>query len=145
MEDTLWLRLLGKGRTQEDAIAELLLLPETNPKRATALDLLVRWRINIEMTATVTEEEEGFLMALSQAYLEWERQTKQQGRVQGVEEGEQRGKAALILMQLRSRLGELLPTIETQIAGLPVEQLDQLAIALLSFDTVEALEQWLPE
>lgn len=42
----------------------------------------------------VDEEEAQFLMALSQAYLEWERQTEQRGRVQG----EQRGKAALILM-----------------------------------------------
>jgi hypothetical protein len=138
-EDTLWLRLLGKGRTQEDAIAELLLLPETNPKRATALDLLVRWRINIEMTATVTEQEEGFLMALSQAYLEWERQTEQRGRAQG----EQRGRAAVVLVLLRSRLGDLPTPLATQITELSVERLDQLAVALLSFDTVEALEQWL--
>jgi hypothetical protein len=44
--ETLWLRLLGKGRTQEDAIAELLLLPETDQKRTNALNLLVSWRIN---------------------------------------------------------------------------------------------------
>jgi hypothetical protein len=37
--DTLWRRLMGKGRTQEDAIAELLLLPESNPKRGPALEL----------------------------------------------------------------------------------------------------------
>jgi hypothetical protein len=47
--DTLWLRLTGKGRTQEDAIAELLLLPESNPKRGPALGLLVSWRISMEL------------------------------------------------------------------------------------------------
>lgn len=138
-EDTLWLRLLGKGTTQEQAIAELLMLPETNPKRATALDLLVRWRINIEMTATVNEEEAQFLMALSQAYLEWERQTEQRGRTQG----EQRGKATLIVMQLRSRFNELPTTVETQIEGLSVAALDELAIAVLNLGTVAELEQWL--
>ncbi|MCU0551473.1 MAG: DUF4351 domain-containing protein [Leptolyngbya sp. Prado105] len=138
-EDTLWLRLLGKGTTQEQAIAELLMLPETNPKRATALDLLVRWRINIEMTATIDEEEGQFLMALSQAYLEWERQTEQRGRTQG----EQRGKAALIVMQLRSRFNDLPMTVETQIEALSAAGLDELAIAVLNFGTVAELEQWL--
>ncbi|MBD1842362.1 DUF4351 domain-containing protein [Cyanobacteria bacterium FACHB-63] len=138
-EETLWLRLLGKGTTQEQAIEELLLLPETNPKRSTALDLLVRWRISIEITATVNQEEEQFLMALSQAYLEWERQT----RTQGIEQGIEQGKVVLVLMQLRSRLGTLPQSLETQIQHLPAATLDQLAIALLDFNTLEELEQWL--
>ncbi|KAM3089647.1 DUF4351 domain-containing protein [Phormidesmis sp. 146-35] len=142
-EDTLWLRLLAKGTTQEQAIAELLMLPETNPKRATALDLLVRWRINIELTANVDEEEAQFLMALSQAYLEWERQTEQRGRTQGIEQGEQRGKAALILMQLRSRLGDLPSRIEGQIEELSVTALDALAIALLNLSNIAELEEYL--
>jgi hypothetical protein len=40
--ETLWLRLLGKGRTQEAAIADLLMMPESDPKRSLTLDLLVR-------------------------------------------------------------------------------------------------------
>jgi hypothetical protein len=51
----------------------------------------------------------------------------------------------LVLKQLRSRLGELSPTIETQITKLPVGALDELAIALLHMNTVEASEQWLQE
>ena len=31
-EDTLWLRLLGKGATQEQAIAEVLALPKGDPR-----------------------------------------------------------------------------------------------------------------
>jgi hypothetical protein len=139
-EDTLWMRLLGKGTTQENAIEELLLLPETTPKRATALNLLRLWQINIEMTGTVDQEEERFLMALSQAYLEWERQTLQRGREQGIKQGARSGKADLILLQLRSRL-PLSPELETQIVGLST--LDELAIALLNFNTIEALAQWL--
>ena len=81
--ETLWLRLLAKGRVQEDAIEELLLLPESDPKRRMALGLLVSWRINIELADQVDVEERQILMALSQTYLEWEKQTKREGLEQG--------------------------------------------------------------
>lgn len=137
-DETLWLRLLGKGITQEQAIEELLLLPNTNPKRATALDLLVRWRISMEITENVEAEEERFLVALSQVYLEWERRT----RAEGIERGQEEGKISLILNQLRSRFS-LSEAIETQIQQLPVTALDEFAIALLNFNSIKDVEQWL--
>jgi hypothetical protein len=78
--ETLWLRLMSKGRIQNDAIEELILLRDTDPKRTNALNLLTSWRISIEITGQITTEEERTLMALSQAYLEWEKQTVRQGR-----------------------------------------------------------------
>ncbi|BAU09631.1 hypothetical protein LEP3755_01020 [Leptolyngbya sp. NIES-3755] len=137
-EETLWLRLLGKGMTQEQAIEELLLLPAANPKRSTALDLLVRWRISIEVTQNVEAEEEQFLVALSQVYLEWERRT----RTEGIEQGERQGKISVVLMVLRSRFS-VSKAIGTQIQDLSTIALDELAIALLDFNSVEDLEQWL--
>jgi hypothetical protein len=35
--DTLWLRLLGKGQTQHQAIAEVLALPRESPSRLLVL------------------------------------------------------------------------------------------------------------
>jgi hypothetical protein len=90
--ETLWLRLMGKGRTQDDAIADLLMLPESDIKRGSALNLLVSWRINMEITNQVEQEERRILMALSQVYLEWEKQTKRLGIEQGVEQGMQQGR-----------------------------------------------------
>ena len=84
--DTLWLRLMSKGRVQNDAIEELILLRDTDPKRTNALNLLTSWRISIEMTGQLTTEEEQTLMALSQAYLEWEKQTVRRGLEQGLEQ-----------------------------------------------------------
>jgi hypothetical protein len=144
-EETLWLRLLGKGITQEQAIEELLMLPETTPKRAIALDLLAQWHISIKVTASIDAEEKRFLMALSRAYLEWERQTLATGRRQGIEQGIERGKADLVLIQLRSRFSPLSQAIETRIEQLSIAALDQLAIALLDFRTIAELEQWLQE
>lgn len=76
--DTLWLRLLGKGQVQERAIVELQ-----------ALQLLVNWKIMLDTTNLFTTEEEETLMALSQAYLEWEQRTKEEGHQEGRQEGRQ--------------------------------------------------------
>ena len=83
--ETLWLRLLAKGKIQEDAIEDLLLLPDSDPKRQMALGLLVSWRINIEVADQIDVEERQMLMALSQTYLEWEKQTKREGLKLGSE------------------------------------------------------------
>jgi hypothetical protein len=106
--ETLWLRLMGKGRTQDDAIADLLMLPESDPKRSNALNLLVSWRINMEITNQVEQEERRILMALSQVYLEWEKQTKSLGVEQGVQQGLEEERRVTIenLMRLRFGSGE---------------------------------------
>ncbi|HEY9906378.1 MAG TPA: hypothetical protein V6D18_02065 [Thermosynechococcaceae cyanobacterium] len=83
--ETLWLRLLGTGRTQADAIEELLLLPESDPKRSSALSLLVSWRISMDVMEQVDSEERRILMALSQAYQEWEQQTERRGVQRGIQ------------------------------------------------------------
>ena len=41
---TLWLRLLGRGETQREAVSELLALPLDHPVRALAEREVVRWR-----------------------------------------------------------------------------------------------------
>jgi hypothetical protein len=97
--ETLWLRLMGKGRTQDDAIADLLMLPESDAKRSNALNLLVSWRINMEIMNQVEQEERRILMALSQVYLEWEKQTKRLGREEGLEQ--ERRSTIENLLQLR--------------------------------------------
>jgi hypothetical protein len=115
---TLWIRLMGKGRTQEEAIAELLQMPESDPKRSNALNLLVSWRINIEITNQVENEEQRVLMALSQAYLEWEKQTERRGRNQGLEQGRELERRTILLDFMRSRYGEVDATLESLIPQL---------------------------
>jgi hypothetical protein len=90
-EDTLWLRLLGKGSTQEQAIAEVLALPTEDPKRGKILQLLASWRITLEINDPMDNAERGVLMVLSQAYLEWEKATEERGIQEGIQEGLQQG------------------------------------------------------
>jgi hypothetical protein len=97
--ETLWLRLMGKGRTQDDAIADLLMMPESDAKRGMALDLLVSWRISMEIMDQVELEERRILMALSQVYIEWEKQTEARG--------EERARREAIEALLLARFGEI--------------------------------------
>ncbi|MDJ0618274.1 MAG: hypothetical protein QNJ63_16260 [Calothrix sp. MO_192.B10] len=55
-EETLWLRILGKGKVQKQAIEELIELPENHPFRSNALELLYNLRINLEASQDLDEE-----------------------------------------------------------------------------------------
>jgi hypothetical protein len=106
--ETLWLRLMGKGRTQDDAIADLLMMPESDIKRSNALNLIVSWRINIEITNQVEQEERRILMAVSQVYLEWEKQTKRLGIAEGIEQGIEQGIDRGLQQERRSAIESLM-------------------------------------
>jgi hypothetical protein len=123
--ETLWLRLLGKGRTQEMAIDDLLMMPESDPKRGVTLDLLVSWRINMEVTEQVELEERRIIMALSQVYVEWEKQTEARG--------EARAKRSAIEGLLRARFGEIdreLVGIIPRLMGLESDEYTRLLLNL---------------
>ncbi|WP_404784258.1 DUF4351 domain-containing protein [Altericista sp. CCNU0014] len=137
-EETIWLRLLGRGQTQKQAVTEVIAFDTRDPRRSTILRLLANWKISIELTDRVEAEEE-LMMALSQAYLEWEQQTEQKGRA----EGEQVGEARLIMRQLTRRLGQVAPEIEAQVRALSLPQLEALGEALLDFSGPNDLVDWL--
>ncbi len=61
-EETLWLRVLGRGRTQKQAVEELLALPDDNPFRENLLDALANWRKTIEVRDNMTEEDREVIM-----------------------------------------------------------------------------------
>ena len=140
--ETLWLRLLGKGRVQQQAIAEVLALPLGDERRMTALRVLSNWKIAIEMTVEVDEEDEEVLMSLTQAYLEWERETERRGIEQGIEQGRQQGESALIMRMLKRRF-EVPEAIETEVNALSIESLEELGEAFLDFTSLDDLVAWL--
>lgn len=131
-EETLWLRLLGKGQTQKQAISEVMAFDRKDSRRSSILRLLVSWKISIEITGQVEEEAE-LIMTLSQAYLEWEQQT------------EQTAEARLVLRLLNRRIGEISSTLQSQIQALSLDQLEALGEALLDFSELADLVCWLQE
>jgi hypothetical protein len=134
--ETLWLRILGRDDTQTRAIREVLALPPEHPRRSNVLRLLASWKVKIDIGELMDflPQEEG-LMALSEAFLEWEQQTQLRSRQ---EEGR-----SLVLRQLNRRVGTLPETIQTQVESLSLEQLEALGEDLLDFTNLTDLENWL--
>jgi hypothetical protein len=129
-EDTLWLRILGRGETQQQALTEVLSFNQSDPKRLSILKLLATWKINLELSGEL-EQEQGLTMVLSQAYLEWEQQT------------ELRGKQSLVLRLLNRRVGVIEPDTEAKVRVLSLSKLEELGEALLDFSQPSDLNQWL--
>lgn len=111
----------------------MIALPVDNPQRSAVLKLLSTWKINIEVSGEIDEEERRLLMTLSQAYLEWEQQTERRGREQGIEQGIEQGQRLVVENLLKVRFGEL----DEQLAGiipsllqLPTEEYTRLLVQL---------------
>jgi Domain of unknown function (DUF4351) len=133
-EETLWLRLLGKGQTQQQAISEVLSFNTEDKRRSSILRLLANWKVSVEITGQAEAEKE-LMMALSQAYLEWEQQTEQRGR--------QEGELLLVLRLLNRRLGSIPFEAEARIRKLSLSHLEALGEALLDFTDTADLDGWM--
>lgn len=141
--ETLWLRVLGRGEVQKAAIDELVALPEANPLRRYLLEILASWRINVELSQNLDEQEKQELtMNLSPAYLRWREETFLEGLQEGVQKGLQEERRSMIENFLRVRFGEVdeqLSQIIESMLGLPTAE---LAVMLLNFSRSELLERF---
>ena len=133
--ETLWLRLLGRGRVQEQAIEELQELPPSNPFQQATLKLVYNLRQNLRANQNLEEDDRELIVRLEPLYEQDQERAKQEGR----KEGEQR----VIIRQLNRRFGEIDSSLIDRINGLSIEQLESLGEALLDFSEVTDLETWL--
>ncbi len=115
--DTLWLRILGKEKTQQQAIDEIMAFPKGNALRSNVLELLSTWHINLETKKRLTTNDKELLMNLSPAYEKWREETLQQGVKQA--------QRVFVKSWLRSRFGKidkvLSPVVEP-LVQLPLEE-----------------------
>jgi Domain of unknown function (DUF4351) len=140
-EDTLWLRILGKGPTQQQAIDEVLNLPPNHPRRNNILRLLAGWHIRMNLGELPELSEQKTAMALSQAFLDWEQQTQERSH----QEGQLVSLRSVLHLMLPQKLGPLPDRCRSAITLLQVPQLEALALALLNFETIADLEAWLTQ
>ncbi|MDY6802419.1 MAG: DUF4351 domain-containing protein [Cyanobacteriota bacterium] len=74
---------------------------------------------------------------------------EQVGEPRGEIKGEAKGRlseaTALVKLLISQRFGEVAPAIAHQIEALPLEDLESLVKAFLSFNSLEDLESWLEE
>ncbi|GFZ90684.1 flagellar assembly protein H [Okeania sp. KiyG1] len=89
--DTLWLRILGRDRVQQQAIDELEALPPDNQFRVNALLSLSSLRSNLEVSSELEVQDRELIMRLSPLLLEQLETATQLGREEGKQEGIEQG------------------------------------------------------
>ncbi|MBO3462988.1 DUF4351 domain-containing protein [Aetokthonos hydrillicola Thurmond2011] len=90
--ETLWLRVLGRGSVQSQAIAELSELQLNHPYRQAALELVYNLRENLRINQHLTKDDQELVMRLEPLYQKDREQAKFEGLEQGREEGRQQGR-----------------------------------------------------
>jgi hypothetical protein len=138
--ETLWLRILGRGNVQKQAIDELEALPGDSQIRTNALELFYQLQENLGLNQSLAEDRELVmrLRPLFQERLaEVERLAEQRGEQRGERRGEQRGKQEgrqlVVENLLRFRFGSLdeeLSAIIEPLLALPPEEFTPLLVQL---------------
>ena len=147
-QETLWLRLLGRGKVQRQAIDELAALPLDQAYVKTTVELLYNLQENLSANKspkTETEDRE-LIMRLAPLYQQKQEMVRQQGLQQGLQEGLQQGlqqEKRLIIRLLNRRIGEIDSSFIQRIERLSIEQIEELGEALLDFTAITDLEIWL--
>ena len=122
---------------QKRAIDELETLPTNYPFQQATLKLLYNLQQTLKINKSSEPEDKELIMRLAQFY----QRDKEEARL----EGEQKGEERLVLRQLNRRFGEIKLSLIEQIQSLSIEQLENLADALLDFSQVADLETWLKQ
>jgi hypothetical protein len=142
--NTLWMRVLGRGKTQENAIAEVVALPLSDPRRAPILRMLCAWKlVTIEKNPSLFENAETTTMAYPQIFLDWEAATEERGRQIGQQIGGKEKALSIVLRLLHRRIGAMSDALEARIMALSSDQLEDLSEALLDFGVPDDLDRWL--
>jgi len=142
--ETLCLRVLAKGEVQRRAIRELLaLLADAWERRL--IEILLRWRIEVAIQATLSPDDEDFMTATHDLYEEFRQKLHNEGRAQGISQGRAQGLRPLVHLFER-RLGRTLSAAEheallTRFSTLGPDRLGDVVLDLAP----DALSAWLAD
>jgi len=128
-QETLWLRILGKARVQQQAIDELQALPSEHPLRFAVLELLRSLRTILEVSQDLEPEDRNLIMRLSPLYEQRLAEATQQGLQQGLQQG-QRQVVENLLRAKFGALDEQLSAIIEPLLALPPEEFSRLLLQM---------------
>ena len=116
--ETLWLRILGRGRVQEQAINELKALPSNHPFQKATLELVYNLGQNLRVNQNLEEEDDReLIMRLEPLY----QQDREQAKQEGIQQGERLVVENLLQVRFGSLDKELSAIIEPVLALSPEE------------------------
>src|SRR5690349_20648536 len=84
--ETLWLRVLGRGKVQQQAIDELAALDPDDPLKLTTLELFYQLQENLNINQPIETEDRELIMRLLPLYQEKIAQAEQKGIQQGIQQ-----------------------------------------------------------
>ncbi|BCL39752.1 hypothetical protein NSMS1_61990 (plasmid) [Nostoc sp. MS1] len=130
--ETLWFRLLGRGKVQRHAVEELVALPAEDLVRRNVLEIIYRWRISVMAQPELTQDERELIMNLTQAY--------EEARAQAVQEGVQQGQRQVVENLLRVRFGSVDEELSRVVDSLLLLSPEEFANVLLQLTNLSREE-----
>jgi hypothetical protein len=149
--DTLWLRILGKGRKQQRAIDELEALPKGSLYRQAVLSLLLSFKKHLAVTQGLDQGERSLIMRLEPLFDQEMEQIKQeyeqriQQQSQTYEQRIQQEHQTIIEGLLQFRFGSIdeeLAAIIEPFAALPSAEYSALILQLSNLSREELLTRF---
>ncbi|MFM5983412.1 MAG: DUF4351 domain-containing protein [Sphaerospermopsis kisseleviana] len=128
--ETLWIRMLGRGTVQKEAVDELIALPVDHPFRKITLELFYNLQTHLTQNHQESEDRE-IIMRLAPLF--------QQEKDLAIQKRE----STLIIRLLNKRFGEINPELIERVKNLSIDKIESLGEALLDFSKVDDLEMWL--
>ena len=137
---TLWLRLLGRGTVQRQAIDELEQLPENHPFRAATLELLYSLQKNLEVIQDQDQDQDDqeLVMRLAPLY----QQDREQAKQEGVQQGVQQGERLVIENILQTRFGKLDESLQSTVEAALALTPDEFTPLLMQLSREELIERF---
>ncbi|HEU4409178.1 MAG TPA: hypothetical protein VFS43_28225 [Polyangiaceae bacterium] len=124
--ETLWLRLLGRDRVQQQAFDELGRLPDGHPLRDASVLRVLRWRSEAEREASPSAADRELIMNSERLVQQWEQRLRREGKAEGKVEGKAEGLRAAVL-DLCEVLGiEVGPRRRAQLEAMGLGELEAL-------------------
>ena len=149
--ETVWLRIFGKGETQQQAIKTLATLEDKGPLLDNVLDIFHKWHEDTKAQDHLTPEDKELLMILSPAYEKSRNQAMlegmQIGLLLGLQQSLQSQKSHLDkqlienLLKLRFGIDEALSQLIEPLVQMPREESLQLLMQCSREELLAQFEQ----
>ncbi|NET57730.1 MAG: hypothetical protein F6K47_16690 [Symploca sp. SIO2E6] len=144
-QETLWLRVLGRGKVQRQAIDELEEMPVNNPLRGQILRLLYNLRKHLEFRQDLGKGDRKLIMRLAPLYQQDREQAILEGEQRGEQRGIQQGERLIVNNLLQERFGDVdeqLAAIIEPLLALPPEEFTPMLLQLSQLSREELLARF---
>lgn len=142
--DTLWLRILGRGRVREQAVSELEALSESNALRKRAIELLLSLKTTLEVREDLKKDkdERKLIMQLSPLYEQKLAEVKLIAQQEGIQVGIQAERRAIVESLFRARFGTIDDELNPIIQPITLLSPEEFAPLLLQLSREELLSRF---